>query len=172
MSQNRQTHFKNLVVNVSDHFGTCNEGLSDFQVLALFSEVELLEVNCLLTHLIKDYKRFESLVPHYLLVGRNFYCDCLLDDIYEKGMCSRIHWWQVQVLTNYFWKRWLYEYLTYLTCRLKWRTNAFKINISDLAVVEEDNIKRGQWPWIRAVAKWDYSSSYSENLRVIHINLQ
>ena len=72
--------------------------------------------------------------------------------VIDKDMCSRIYWLQVQILlTNHFWKRWLYEYLPSLPS-LKWRTNEFKVNIDNLALMKEHDIIRGHWPWIRFVA--------------------
>ena len=45
----------------------------------------------------------------------------------------------------------MHEYLPSLTLRSKWRAQKEKININDLVLIKEDNIKRGRWPLGRIV---------------------
>jgi hypothetical protein len=51
-----------------------------------------------------------------------------------------------QRLLNHFWKRWLAEYLPKLTVRQKWRSKKPALNIGDVVLISEDNVKRGNWP--------------------------
>ena len=125
--------------------------LTDFQMLTLFSEVENIVNNRPLTYLSEDHEDLEALTPNHFLIGRNFYNDCLVNDICNKDVCSRKRWRQVQILSDHFWKRWLHEYLPSLTLRSKWRAQKERININDLVLIKEDNIKRGQWPLGRIV---------------------
>ena len=75
----------------------------------------------------------------------------MVNDICNKDVCSRKKWCQVQISSNHFWKRWLCEYLPPLTLRSKWTAQKEQINISDLVLINEDNVKRGQWPLGRVV---------------------
>ena len=95
--------------------------LTDFQMLTLFSEVENIVNNRPLTYLSGNHEDLEPLTPNHFLIGRNFYNDCLVNDICNKDVCSRKRWRQVQILSDHFWKRWLHEYLPSLTHRSKWR---------------------------------------------------
>ena len=142
--------------------------LTDFQMLTLFSEVENIVNNHLLTYLsnpmltlplfvkticraYEDHEDLEPLTPNHFLIRRNFCNDCLVNDICNKDVCSRKRWRLVQILSDHFWKRWLHEYLPSLTLRSKWRAQKEQIIINDLILIKEDNIKRGQWPLGRIV---------------------
>ena len=74
-----------------------------------------------------------------------------MNDICKKDVCSRKRWRQVQILSDHFWKCWLHEYLLPLTLRSKWTVQKEQININDLVLIKEDNVKRGQWPLGRVV---------------------
>ena len=74
-----------------------------------------------------------------------------MNDICNKDVCSRKRWRQVQILSDHFWKRWSHEYLPSLTLRSKWTAQKEQININDLVLIKEDNVKRGQWPLGRVV---------------------
>ena len=73
-------------------------------MLTLFSEVENIVNNLPLTYLNEDYEDLEALTPNHFLIGRNFYNDCLVNDICNKDVCSRKRWHQVQILSDHFWK--------------------------------------------------------------------
>ena len=115
-------------------------------MLTLFSEVENIVNNRLLTYLSEDHEDLEALTPNHFLIGRNFYNDCLVNDICNKDVCSRKRWHQVQILSDHFWKCWLHEYLPSLTLRSKWTAQKEQININGLVLIKEDNVKPDQWP--------------------------
>ena len=45
----------------------------------------------------------------------------------------------------------MHEYLPSLTLRSKWTEQKEQININDLVLIKETNVKRGQWPLGRVV---------------------
>ena len=120
--------------------------LTYFQMLTLFSEVENIVVNRPLTYLGEDHEDLEKLTLNHILVGRIFYNDCLVNEICNKIVCSRKKQRQVQISSDHIWKPWLHEYLSSLTLRSKWTAQKEQININDLILIKEDNVKRGQWP--------------------------
>ena len=58
--------------------------LTDFQMLTSFSEDENIVNNCPLS---QDHEDLEALTPNHFLIGRNFYNDCLVNNIVTR-MCA------------------------------------------------------------------------------------
>ena len=104
--------------------------LTDFQMLTLFSEIDNIVNNLPLTYLSEDHEDLEALVPNHFLIGKNFYIDCLVNEISNKNACSRKKQRQVQILSHHFWKHWLYEYLPSLTLRSKWAVQKEQISMT------------------------------------------
>ena len=117
-------------------------------MLTLISEVENTVNNHPLTYVSEDH---EGLMPNHFLIGRLFYNDFLVSDICNKDVCSRKKLRQVQILSDHFWKRWLHEYLPFLTLQPKWTEQKEQININGIVLIREDNVKHGQWPLGRVV---------------------
>jgi hypothetical protein len=51
-----------------------------------------------------------------------------------------------QNLLNWFWKRWLAEYLPKFTVQQKWWSEKSPLKEGDVVLISEDNVKRGNWP--------------------------
>ena len=120
--------------------------LTDFQMLTVFTEVEVMVNNRPLTGNSDDIKDLEPLTPNHFVIGRNFCNNSHLGEIRSNDLCSRKRWRQVQYVAEQFWKRWLREYLPTLTRRTKWLKEDKNIEIGDLVMLQEDNVKRGSWP--------------------------
>ena len=88
--------------------------LTDFQMLALFSEVGNIINNRPSTYFSENH---EDMTPNHFLIKRNFCNVCLVNDICNKNVCNRKEWRQVQ---------------------------KEQIHINDLVLIKEDNVKRGQ----------------------------
>ena len=52
-------------------------------------QVENIGNNNLLTYLSEDHEDLEALRLNHFFIGRNFYNDCLVNDIRDKDICSR-----------------------------------------------------------------------------------
>ena len=124
--------------------------LTDFQ-LTLISEVEDIINNRPLTYLSEDHEDLEALTPNQFLIGRNFCNYYLVNKNCKKDVCRRKKWRQVQILSDYFGKCWLHEYLPSLTFRSNWTARKEQINVNDLALIKENDVKPGQWPLGRVV---------------------
>ena len=120
--------------------------LTDFQMITVFTEVEVVVNNRPLTANSDDIEDLEVLTPNHFLIGRNFSNNSHLGDIRSNDVCSRKRWRQVQYISEQFWKRCLREYLPTLTRRTKWTTQAKPLRVGDLVMLQEDNTKRGSWP--------------------------
>ncbi len=53
---------------------------------------------------------------------------------------------QAQELTNAFWKRCLRDYLPLLQERRKWTAEKRNLQVTDLVLVVDERVTRGQWP--------------------------
>ena len=88
------------------------------------------------------------------LVGMINYHHCKLnigEKIVTRVYTAEKKWCQIQILSDHFWKCWLHEYLLSLTLQSKRTTQKEQINTSGLALIKEDNVKRGQWPLGRVI---------------------
>ena len=56
-----------------------------------------------------------------------------MDVVTDRDMSSRKRWRHTQVMTNHFWKRWLREYVPFLTERRKWQRDVRNLATGDLA---------------------------------------
>ena len=110
--------------------------LTDFQILTVFTEVEVMVNNRPLTQTVMMSK-----TPNHFIIGRNFCNNIHLGEIRSNDLCSRKRWRQVQYVAEQFWKRWLQEYLPTLTRRTKWLKEDKNVEIGDLVMLQEDNVK-------------------------------
>ena len=51
----------------------------------------------------------------------------------------------IQVVVDNWWKRWVKEYLTTLQLRQKWLKPARNLEIGDLVIIVDDNLRRNSW---------------------------
>ena len=58
-------------------------------MLTLFSEVKNIVNNHQLIYVSQDHEDLEALTPNHFLTGRNFYNDCLVDDIIVTRMYAQ-----------------------------------------------------------------------------------
>ncbi|KAK2561857.1 hypothetical protein P5673_015250 [Acropora cervicornis] len=72
-----------------------------------------------LTHISSDPQDREELTPNHFLTDQASN-NLLMDVVTDRDMSSRKRWKHAQVMTNYFWKRWLRKYVPSLTERRKW----------------------------------------------------
>lgn len=63
-----------------------------------------------------------------------------LSDLYKH------QWKHVQALADTFWKRWRQEYLTTLQPRRKWTEERRDIQVGDVVLLKDSQIKRNEWP--------------------------
>ncbi|CAB4029641.1 Hypothetical predicted protein [Paramuricea clavata] len=64
----------------------------------------------------------------------------------NKEINSRKVWIQSQALANFFWKRFITEYIPNQTRRKKWTEKARSMKVGDLVLVADSNQSRGMWP--------------------------
>ena len=58
----------------------------------------------------------------------------------------------VDMLFTHFWNRWTREYLSTLQVRNKWKQSCNStLEINDVVLISEDNVRRGNWPMGRVV---------------------
>ena len=55
----------------------------------------------------------------------------------------------MQALRAIFWDRWVKEYLPTLTKRCQWKDSKPNFAIDELVIMEDDDLKKRQWPLAR-----------------------
>lgn len=55
-------------------------------------------------------------------------------------------WKQVQCLSDSFWRRWRQEYLATLQSRIKWPADHPSLQIRDIVLLKDSQVKRNEWP--------------------------
>ena len=94
-----------------------------------------------------------SVITHaQILIGRNLQASKVtrVSEDTSRAITKRFQYHQN--LVNGFWKRWHTEYLKSLIPLKKWFTIGREIHKSDLVLVTEDNLARGQWQRARVEA--------------------
>ena len=94
-----------------------NTVLTDFQLMAIFTEIEAFVNNWSLTYVSDNPNDPESLMPNHLLLDRHNGGAVIEENDGEISSLRR--WKPVVAISNQFWKRWLIEYLPTLQSRSK-----------------------------------------------------
>ena len=83
--------------------------------------------------------------PNYLIL---LHANPAVADVHveDKEINSRKVWRQSQALANFFWKRFITEYIPSQTRRKKWTEKARSMKVRDLVLVADSNQSRGMWP--------------------------
>lgn len=63
------------------------------------------------------------------------------EDVYARRWLK-----QVQYTANVFWKGWMHEYLPLLQVKQRWQRPMSIIQISDIVLIAQEDVPRGQWP--------------------------
>ena len=98
---------------------------------------------------LSDHKSPEPLTPNHLLTSKTEVvlpppgCFEWLD------LYSRKRWCRVQFLANQFWIRWHSEYSSQFKQRQRWNTPQRDSREGDIALLQDDDLPRNQWPLTR-----------------------
>ena len=123
--------------------------LTDAQLNTLFTEVENVLNSRPLTPASDDIKDLEALTPNHILIGQHSNWHTM--GHFPEKVSSRKMWKQVQIASNYFWKRWKREYLPMLNVRVCGKTKSQNHAIRDLVLVSDVDLPRGKWPLGRII---------------------
>ena len=101
-----------------------------------------------LTYQGTDPKDLQAITPAHLALGRPL--GKLPDICYRKARLSeRVNY--IQNLLQHFWLRWTREYLPCLQIRHKWCQATPSLEVNDIVLITEDNIRRNNWPMGRII---------------------
>ena len=107
-------------------------------------EVEALINSQPIGYVLADAEDVEPLSPfHFLLLRPHLNID--IDVVQDREVNTVQQWRQVQALTNFFWKRWLREYVPALTERSKWCADQPNLKEGDVVLSIDANQPRGNW---------------------------
>ncbi|XP_037400651.1 uncharacterized protein LOC119265122 [Pygocentrus nattereri] len=65
---------------------------------------------------------------------------------FDVNDLSNKHWRRVQALADAFWKRWRQEYLTTLQTKGKWNMEKPNLQVGDVVLLKDSQMKRTEWP--------------------------
>jgi len=75
---------------------------------------------------------------------------CLADGappaVFLKADGYRRSWRKTQHLADFFWERWLKEYLHLLQPRSKWHGSSPSLKPGEVVLIKDENTKRSCWP--------------------------
>jgi transposase InsO family protein len=126
------------------------KNLGDEVLLTLIVEAEHVVNSHPLTYVPDDPEDPEALTPNHFLLGRSSNHQPI-GDFDEKEIFGRKQWRISQQLANHFWRRWIHEYLPSLMRREKWNRVTRPVQVGDVVVEINSNLKRGSWPKGRIV---------------------
>ncbi|CAG7733389.1 unnamed protein product [Allacma fusca] len=111
----------------------------------LLVEAEFLINSRPLTFVLVDPDDPESLTPNHFLLGK---CNLVSSSglFTDDDTRLRNQWRFAQRLTDYFWSRWVKEFLSTLTRKTKWFNHVEPIKVDDVVVIANPNAARGTWP--------------------------
>ena len=121
-----------------------NTVLTDFELMTIFTDIEVIVNNRPLTYVSDNPDDHEPLTPNHLLLGR--YNGGAVIKEPDEDISSRRRWKQVVAISNQFWKRWLIEYLPTLQSRRIWNVHQTSIEPGTIVLLKEENWPRGKWP--------------------------
>ena len=92
-----------------------------------------------------DGEDVEALTPGHFLIGRPI---CALPDRDQTDKPTHIlcRWHLCQQITQHYWKRWINEYLTVSRRVYKWKHPQRNVQVGDVVIMVEDDMKSTQWP--------------------------
>ena len=123
-----------------------NIKLHDERLNTLMCEVENIINNRPITELSDDPNDLEHSTPNHLLLS-----GYTPGPFSENDLHSSRKWKQVQYLSNFFWNRWIREYLPLLQSRCKWKRDSNPLKIGDLVLLTDQLPPRNQWSTGRIV---------------------
>ena len=103
-----------------------------------------------LTYQGTDPNDLQAITPAHLALGRSL---GQLPQIPFKAawLSDRVNY--INILFRHFWSRWTREYLPTLQVGNKWKQGSnSSLDINDIVLISDDNVRRGAWP-IRRVVK-------------------
>ena len=125
--------------------------LTDETLATAMAEVANLLNGRPLTHIPVNAEDPEPLTPNHFLLLRPQ--PALAPTVASPSdLDCRKRWRNVQAVADHFWRRWLREYVPYLTERRKWLNQVPNLKIDDVVIVVDPNTPRGHWPLARVIA--------------------
>ena len=123
------------------------ESLVEEDVLAtVLTEVEATLDSRPLCAVSDDPNDLQPLTPNHLLLQRTV--SALPPGTFVKeDMLFRKKWRQTQMLADYFWRRWLREYVPALQQRQKWHKPRRNAQVGDLLLVVDQDLPSGSCIW-------------------------
>ncbi|XP_051175680.1 uncharacterized protein LOC127290904 [Leptopilina boulardi] len=109
----------------------------------LFTEVEHSVNSRPLVDVSLDPRDEKALTPNHFLIGAS--TGNLTYQHEHQIKCPKKQWEMAQYFGDYFWKRWLREYLPSLLPRKKWVVESEPLKIGDVVLIVDNQVPRNVW---------------------------
>ncbi|XP_031348508.1 uncharacterized protein LOC116174690 isoform X1 [Photinus pyralis] len=104
-----------------------------------------------LTHVSSDSHDSEPLTPNHFLIGPDFVAQPWTVTTDNRDLNLMNSWRSAQRLADFFWKRWLDDYLPTIIKRSKWYQEQKNIKVDDIVIIVDPNGTRNDWRKARVV---------------------
>lgn len=143
-----------------------NSHLTFEEITTLFAQIEAILNSRPLYPLSSSPNDLQALSPGHFIIGRPLTAvpGPNLEDRKEHSLKRHE---RIEKIRQHFWQRWQHEYVLELQQRTKWRTNAAKLAVGDLVLLQEDNVPPLSWRLGRVVRLFPGSDGIS---RVADVN--
>ena len=103
--------------------------------------------NTPITELSSDPTEQRAVTPNDLVLGKLNGTNIDIPQT-ELNQVKPYTWMAAQLIANRFWQKWVKEYRTIIQRPTKWFSdrNAIQLNIGDIVLIADENLKRNEWP--------------------------
>lgn len=143
-----------------------NSHLTFEEITTLFAQIEAILNSRPLYPLSSSPNDLQALSPGHFIIGRPLTAVPGLNLEDRKEHSLKRHE-RIEKIRQHFWQRWQHEYVLELQQKTKWRTNATKLAVGDLVLLQEDNVLPLSWRLGRVVRLFPGSDGIS---RVADVN--
>ena len=140
--------------------------LNDESLRTLMAEVEaIVNSRPLAVESLGD-EELAAITPNHILTMKSKVVLSPPGTFTEADIYCKRRWRAVQYMADEFWKRWRREYLSTIQARQKWKEVKRNVQVNDVVLLKEQDLRRNQWPLGRVVETFKGDDGLVRTVRV------